>query len=104
MRTGSWVSRTQKTHKLRVLQRAHQLAEAFVDLLKEEDGRCLEAFASAGMRLELTNKAYDDVDVKYGIFMDNPSQQNLDELNKAEETFLSNTEHQACKDYGEKQA
>eukprot|EP00975_Prorocentrum_lima_P017899 3775680-Prorocentrum_lima.AAC.1 len=31
-------------------------------------------------------------------------QQHLDEYTKAEEDFLSNTEHQACKDYGDKQA
>eukprot|EP00975_Prorocentrum_lima_P066790 12911231-Prorocentrum_lima.AAC.1 len=35
MRSGSWVARTQKKHKLRVLQRAHQLADTFLDLLKE---------------------------------------------------------------------
>eukprot|EP00975_Prorocentrum_lima_P066091 12907187-Prorocentrum_lima.AAC.1 len=44
------------------------------------------------------------MDVKYSIFMDDPSRRKLDELNKAEEIFLSNTEHQACKDYGETQA
>eukprot|EP00975_Prorocentrum_lima_P026337 5535213-Prorocentrum_lima.AAC.1 len=36
--------------------------------------------------------------------MKEPTDQHLEELNKAEESFLSNTNHQACKDYGEKQA
>eukprot|EP00975_Prorocentrum_lima_P051222 10730044-Prorocentrum_lima.AAC.1 len=31
MRSGSWVARTQKKHKLKVLQRAQQLAETFLD-------------------------------------------------------------------------
>eukprot|EP00975_Prorocentrum_lima_P062805 12887671-Prorocentrum_lima.AAC.1 len=45
--SGSWVSRSQKKHKWKVLQRALQLAEAFIDLLKEEDGQFLKAFAAA---------------------------------------------------------
>eukprot|EP00975_Prorocentrum_lima_P049139 10284990-Prorocentrum_lima.AAC.1 len=36
--------------------------------------------------------------------MNDPSERNLDDYNKAEEIFLSNTEHQACKEYGHKQA
>eukprot|EP00975_Prorocentrum_lima_P039516 8303086-Prorocentrum_lima.AAC.1 len=63
MRSGSWVARTKKKHKLRVLHRAQHLAEASIDLLKEEYGRFLKAFASAGIRLDLTNKAYDEMDV-----------------------------------------
>eukprot|EP00975_Prorocentrum_lima_P031235 6557088-Prorocentrum_lima.AAC.1 len=63
MRSGSWVARTQRMHKVRVLRRAQQLAEAFIDLLREGDGKLLSAFASAGMRLHLTNKAYDEMDV-----------------------------------------
>eukprot|EP00975_Prorocentrum_lima_P051282 10740795-Prorocentrum_lima.AAC.1 len=43
------------------------------------------------------------MDVKYGIDMQDPSQQNLDELNKAEDMLLSHTEYQACNDYGKKQ-
>eukprot|EP00975_Prorocentrum_lima_P011133 2364562-Prorocentrum_lima.AAC.1 len=63
MRSGSWVSRTQKKHTWMVLHRAQQLAEAFIDLLKEEDGQFLKVFSAAGMRLDLTNKAYDELDV-----------------------------------------
>eukprot|EP00975_Prorocentrum_lima_P028897 6072949-Prorocentrum_lima.AAC.1 len=51
----------------------------------------------------MTNKAYDEMDVKYGIHIQDPSQQNLDDLNKAEDMLLSHTEYQACKDYGDKQ-
>eukprot|EP00975_Prorocentrum_lima_P021674 4566315-Prorocentrum_lima.AAC.1 len=56
------------------------------------------------MRLDLTNKAYDELDVKYGTFLEEPTAQNLEGLNNAEETFLSNTDHQSCKHYGERQA
>eukprot|EP00975_Prorocentrum_lima_P020993 4420133-Prorocentrum_lima.AAC.1 len=43
------------------------------------------------------------MDVKYDIYMQCPTTQNLDEVNKAEETLLGHTEYQACKDYGGKQ-
>eukprot|EP00975_Prorocentrum_lima_P066249 12908049-Prorocentrum_lima.AAC.1 len=43
------------------------------------------------------------MDVKYDIYMQEPTAQNLEELNRAEETLLSHTEYQACKDYGDKQ-
>eukprot|EP00975_Prorocentrum_lima_P042164 8859713-Prorocentrum_lima.AAC.1 len=43
------------------------------------------------------------MDVKFDIYMQDPTPQNLDGLNKAEDTLLSHTECQACKDYGEKQ-
>eukprot|EP00975_Prorocentrum_lima_P055323 11603184-Prorocentrum_lima.AAC.1 len=38
MRSGSWVAITQKQHTLRVPHRAQHLADAFIDLLKEEYG------------------------------------------------------------------
>eukprot|EP00975_Prorocentrum_lima_P025218 5293032-Prorocentrum_lima.AAC.1 len=41
--------------------------------------------------------------VNYDIYMQDPSQQNLDELDKAEGILLSQTEYQACIEYGEKQ-
>eukprot|EP00975_Prorocentrum_lima_P055314 11600931-Prorocentrum_lima.AAC.1 len=63
MRPGSWVPRTKNKHKWKVLQRAQLLAEAFIDLLEEEDGKFLKVFAAAGWRLDLTNKAYDELDV-----------------------------------------
>eukprot|EP00975_Prorocentrum_lima_P033503 7026314-Prorocentrum_lima.AAC.1 len=52
----------------------------------------------------MTTNAYDETDVKYDIYMQDPTTQNLDELNKAADTLLSHTEYQACKDYGDKQA
>eukprot|EP00975_Prorocentrum_lima_P007309 1567977-Prorocentrum_lima.AAC.1 len=63
MRSGSWAARTQKKHKPKVLQKAQQLAGTFLDLLKECDGKLFKAFANAGARLDMTNKAYDDMDV-----------------------------------------
>eukprot|EP00975_Prorocentrum_lima_P070477 12932214-Prorocentrum_lima.AAC.1 len=63
MRTGSWVSRTQKKHKGKVLQ-------------------FLKVFAAAGWRLDLTNNG--ELDVKYSIFMNDPSGRNQDEHTKAE--------------------
>eukprot|EP00975_Prorocentrum_lima_P051063 10698979-Prorocentrum_lima.AAC.1 len=39
MRSGSWVARTQRKHNVRVRRRAQQLAEAFIDLLREGDGK-----------------------------------------------------------------
>eukprot|EP00975_Prorocentrum_lima_P049188 10294351-Prorocentrum_lima.AAC.1 len=85
MRSGSWVSKTQKKHKMRVLQRAQHLAEAFIDLLREEDCKFLKVFAAAGWRMDLTNKAYEEFDVKYNIFLNDPSEQNQDVYNGAEE-------------------
>eukprot|EP00975_Prorocentrum_lima_P047372 9904518-Prorocentrum_lima.AAC.1 len=73
MRSGSWVSKAQKKHKMRVLQRAQQLAEAFIDLLRGEDCKFLKVFAVAGWRMDLTNNAYDELDVKYSDFMNDPS-------------------------------
>eukprot|EP00975_Prorocentrum_lima_P033949 7133621-Prorocentrum_lima.AAC.1 len=34
-RSGSWVARTQKKHKVAVLKRAQQLADASIDLLRD---------------------------------------------------------------------
>eukprot|EP00975_Prorocentrum_lima_P041738 8770142-Prorocentrum_lima.AAC.1 len=62
MRSGSWVARTQKKHKLRAPQRAQQLAEAFAELLQEGEGQLFKAFSLAGTRLDMTNKAYDEMD------------------------------------------
>eukprot|EP00975_Prorocentrum_lima_P054807 11490884-Prorocentrum_lima.AAC.1 len=69
MRTGSWVAKTQKKHKSVVLKRALKLAEAFVDLLQEDDCKFLKVFATAGWRMDLTNKAYDELDAKYSAAM-----------------------------------
>eukprot|EP00975_Prorocentrum_lima_P050977 10680500-Prorocentrum_lima.AAC.1 len=44
------------------------------------------------------------MDSKYDVYMQDPSQQNLDELDRAEDMLLSQTDYQACIDYGEKQA
>eukprot|EP00975_Prorocentrum_lima_P027795 5844702-Prorocentrum_lima.AAC.1 len=62
MMNGSLVARTQKKYKLKVLQRAQQLAETFLDLLKEGDGQSFEAFSYAGTRLDKTNTACDDME------------------------------------------
>eukprot|EP00975_Prorocentrum_lima_P016908 3582640-Prorocentrum_lima.AAC.1 len=59
MRAGSWVARTQKKHKVAVLKRAQSLADAFIDLLREDDCKFLKVFAAAGWRIDLTSKAYD---------------------------------------------
>eukprot|EP00975_Prorocentrum_lima_P036175 7609242-Prorocentrum_lima.AAC.1 len=42
MRAGSWVARTQKKHEVAVLKRAQSLAEAFIDLLREDDCKILK--------------------------------------------------------------
>eukprot|EP00975_Prorocentrum_lima_P012792 2709433-Prorocentrum_lima.AAC.1 len=58
----STVARTQKKFKLRVLQKAQQLAETFLELLKEGDGKLFEAFSFAGTRLDRTDTEYGDME------------------------------------------
>eukprot|EP00975_Prorocentrum_lima_P057709 12100740-Prorocentrum_lima.AAC.1 len=63
MRTGSWVAKTQKKHKALVLRRAQRLAESFVDLLREDGGRFMSAFAASGWRMDKTSKAFDELEI-----------------------------------------
>eukprot|EP00975_Prorocentrum_lima_P051617 10808755-Prorocentrum_lima.AAC.1 len=64
----------------------------------------MTAFAAAGWRMDDTSKAFDELEIKYHHAMNDASQQNMVEYEKAEELFLSHTEYQACKDYGRQQA
>eukprot|EP00975_Prorocentrum_lima_P062609 12886567-Prorocentrum_lima.AAC.1 len=43
------------------------------------------------------------MDKKYDVYMQDPAQQNLDELDRAEDLLHSQTDYQAYIDYGEKQ-
>eukprot|EP00975_Prorocentrum_lima_P052257 10947053-Prorocentrum_lima.AAC.1 len=62
MSRGSTLAKTRNKFKLRVLQRAQQLADTFLDILKEGDGKLFNAFSDAGTRLDRTDRAYDDVE------------------------------------------
>eukprot|EP00975_Prorocentrum_lima_P002312 504291-Prorocentrum_lima.AAC.1 len=54
--------------------------------------------------MDLTNQAYNELDVKYHACMHEHSERNIEMYERAEEQFLGNTEYQACIDYGNKQA
>eukprot|EP00975_Prorocentrum_lima_P067132 12913163-Prorocentrum_lima.AAC.1 len=63
--------------------------------------KCLKPFANAGARFKLTDLAFDDMEKEYNVFLADPSQESMDNLDKAEELLISQTEHQTCKEYGE---
>eukprot|EP00975_Prorocentrum_lima_P012337 2615064-Prorocentrum_lima.AAC.1 len=64
----------------------------------------MSAFAAAGWRMDDTSKAFDELEITYRHAMNDASQQNMVEYEKAEEELLSHTDYQACKGYGHKQA
>eukprot|EP00975_Prorocentrum_lima_P047441 9918737-Prorocentrum_lima.AAC.1 len=53
--------------------------------------------------MDLTNQAYDELDVKYHKAMNDHSASNIEAYEKAEEKFLSRTDYQACIEHGDKQ-
>eukprot|EP00975_Prorocentrum_lima_P018580 3912471-Prorocentrum_lima.AAC.1 len=64
----------------------------------------MTAFAAAGWRMDDTSKAFDELELSYKRAMNDASQQNIDEYERAEDLLLSHTDYQACKEYGKRQA
>eukprot|EP00975_Prorocentrum_lima_P065101 12901435-Prorocentrum_lima.AAC.1 len=73
------MAKSHNMFKLRVLQTAQQLAEAFLDILKGGYGKLFAAFSNAGPRLKRTDKAYGDMEEKYEAFLEYPSANMLEE-------------------------
>eukprot|EP00975_Prorocentrum_lima_P071689 12939130-Prorocentrum_lima.AAC.1 len=77
-----------------VLKRANELSQAFLAAL--QSGKMCEAFSTAGDRFRMTPMVYDDVEGKYETYTSNPSKENLDILETAEELLSDHKAYRTC--------
>eukprot|EP00975_Prorocentrum_lima_P040708 8545731-Prorocentrum_lima.AAC.1 len=64
----------------------------------------MNAFGSAGFRMEKFNKGFDDLDALYQTTLANPSVQSMREYDRAEAEFFRLSDYQACAEFGRQQA